>query len=101
MRIEIEYKSQYNSVKITSDDENDTFICNGRRVMQPAYIFQEMLLDIVFNWEEKMINPDIKDAESYKINITTDNEDFCFMGQGNYPDNFIEFKNLILEVANE
>ena len=47
-----------------------------------------------------MINSDIKDAESYKISITTEDDFFTFIGHGIYPDNFIEFKNLILEVAN-
>lgn len=100
MRIEIEYKSQFEVINILADMEADIFTCNNKSVSVPLYAFKECLLDIIFKWENEMINPDITDAEFYKINITTEDGLFSYVGHGIYPDNFDAFKNLILEVVN-
>ena len=100
MQIEIEYKSITESINILVQTEDNIFVCNGRNVSVPIFQFKEILLDIIFKWENDMINPDIKDAESYKINITTEEDSATFVGHGIYPDNFEEFRNLIMEVAN-
>ena len=100
MRIKIEYKSQTESINILVETDDEIFTCNGRNVLTPIFPFKEKLLDIIFNWKNELINPNIKDAESYKIFITTEDDTFTFIGQGIYPDNFAEFRKLILEVAN-
>ena len=101
MKIKIEYKSIYESINILADTELNIIICNGEKASISAAMFKEALLDIIFKWENELINPDIKDAESYKISIIEEDDVFNFVGQGLYPENFIEFKNLLLEVAHE
>ena len=100
MRIEIEYKSNFEDILIFADSEKNIFTCNGRDIQVSIYSFKEALFDIIIGWENEMINYDIKDAEYYRVTVFTDDENIEFVGHGTYPDNFDKFKDLILEVAN-
>ena len=100
MQIQIEYNSPFDNINIFFDLNKNLFICNGKKVSKSMYEFKEILLNIIFAWDYEMINNELKDAESYKIDLTTEDGDFHFIGQGFYPENFNDFKKLIMEVAN-
>ena len=100
MEINIKYSSPYENIEIFIDSTKNIFSCNGIAVEINIYSFKEKLFDIVFSWDEINNVEDIKDSEFYMVSIKVDEESFFFSSNINFPENFQDFKNLLMEVKN-
>ena len=100
MEIQIKYSSPFENIEIYINSVKNIFTCNGKDVKASIFLFKEKLFDIVITWENNTHIEDIKDSEFYMIKIVTEEDSYLFSSNSDYPENFQEFKNLLMEVLN-
>ena len=96
MKVNIEVMAMNKRIVVESDSEKNIFLCNKKPVTNISLNqFEENLLDIVVFWEQNISNDFYLDLESCSVEIEKDGEIFKYFIQGIYPDNYIEFTNLL------
>ena len=98
MQINITLTSLKKNTKIQLSDNK--CVCDGKVKTLNCQEFIARILNIVAIWKPQMINKDIIDGLSYKVEVLNGDKTYKFDGQNCFPDNFIEFENVIKEIEN-
>ena len=98
MEIKIEVFSMYEYYKVTANTTINSLIINNKKSNMNASEFAEKLLNIVAFWDERLVSQNlVHDAENYVIEIEKGLETLKLIGNGKYPNNYNNFKNLLKE----
>ncbi|MGN1208389.1 MAG: hypothetical protein ACI4TI_02870 [Christensenellales bacterium] len=98
MKIKISILSPNEICNLLLDEDKNFVEYNGLELNKNINKEIEQLVNIVSSWTENYTNPVVFDAESFKVEISHDQQTKRFFGCGNYPKNYGEFKNLIKEI---
>ena len=94
--IEIYIENLKNTLSVNIDLDNNIIFVNGiKKSITNEKI--ESLLRIIREWENNYNNNNTIDGENFSIKINTNNNVNLITGNGDYPNNYIEFKNWIGE----
>lgn len=94
--IEIYIENLKNTLSINIDLDNNIIFVNGiKKSITNEKI--ESLFRIIREWENNYNNNNTIDGENFSIKIITNNNVNVITGNGDYPKNYIEFKNWIGE----
>lgn len=82
-------------------DENKNFVeYNGLEKTMDVKNYVQKFIEIFSSWTENYCNPQTFDLENFKVEVFENKKSKKICGQGNYPKNYAEFKNLIGEIIN-
>ena len=94
--IEIYIENLKNTLSVNIDLDNNIIFVNGiKKSITNEKI--ESLFRIIREWENNYNNNNTIDGENFSIKIITTNNVNVITGNGDYPKNYIEFKNWIGE----
>lgn len=95
MEIKIKVFSMFEQCNILLDTAKKVFVCNGKNVNLDVNEFCKHFLDVVKSWNKDLSMPNVFDAEVYEVTLQKDDKIQTFKGNGKYPDNYKEFKDIL------
>lgn len=100
MIIEINVSSMADRFTLKANTTNNSCIINDNKVNINTYDFAKKLCSILAGWRfDYGVNPCAMDMESFNVKIIENDKTFEYSGEGDYPNSYNAFKQLLKEVA--